>query len=272
MFDEDKYEYDQKNKSQKAKLHENAVLYRLTSFTHSNKEEVLTGKGALRDSGRFHVTHQRTSYCANNMLVCLSEVLFHNYQGVLSRMNDNQPWQEVNELIEDERCLVMFKVGEIDKFVFIDSDAVRVDLNKRMSGTMVVFPQANYLPFQQFSTSLRGIGMNGVFYPSARHSKDICIALFEDHSKKVKKSDYRTLAVTLNLLKENQNFNSPIEICDPFSDKIHPTMGYYRFDNEMAFIKAKSDNYLNPPNIPIEGKIDFVRRLYLNYPVDAVLA
>src|SRR5436309_2430893 len=119
-YDEALYEYDRQNYDPNARLLENAYLYRLTSLSHCGIAEILSGKGPLnsRQPGRFHAPQQQTTYCANNVLVCVAEVLFHMYRSVLDGIKSRQPLAHIRRSLVSERCLVIVRVAEIPDLVY----------------------------------------------------------------------------------------------------------------------------------------------------------
>ncbi len=273
MYDEALYKYDKNNKkSSTAKLQNGAILYRLTSISHCDRDSVLNGLGPEQSlqPGRFNSPQQRTTYCANNVLVCISEILYHNYRTTLKRVHEKQPPEAIRANIKDKRCLVFVCVNEIKCLVYIDSRDFQVQYDPRIRGTMVIHPDQIYEPFQKLSDQLRMRGEKGIFYPSARHSKDICIALFRDETPQIQES-LETLNVDLILVQESQDPTLHHNICDPIEDKLHSTMGFYSFPEIDKFEQLRSLGTLYPQDIKPAGLVDFVRRRYLNYPHDATL-
>jgi RES domain-containing protein len=224
-----------------------------------------------RDIGRFNGAQQRTSYCANNVLVCMAEVLFHMYRRVIERIKAKQPYHDVMAAARDLRCLSIFRVRRIDNLVYVDSDAVRVEFDARICGTNVVFPDPSYEPFRVFAEALRVSRKKGVLYPSARHSKDVCIALFDDETGQIADDLYEILTVELQLICEDHDRSAGVKPCNPMKDKLHPTMGAYRFVYGPDYERISAAGLLNPTGLPQQGLIDFVRRLYRAYPKDACL-
>jgi hypothetical protein len=273
VYDRSLYHYDEGGETHAAALRKGAVLYRLTSLSHCNRTDVLTGLGPekARDVGRFHGPQQRTSYCANNVLVAIAEVLFHMYRKTLGRLSTMQPYPDIRAAANDVRSLVAFRVDDISDMVFFDSDEVQVMFDPRLRGALIVYPDESYTPFRGFAERLRADRKRGVLYPSARHSQDLCIALFDDETNKIATSPFENLVVDLQLLSESQSISEPLRRCNPMKEKIHPTMGAYRFRDQSAFENAKASGILHPSNIPSEGYVDFVRRSYRSYPADAVI-
>jgi RES domain-containing protein len=274
MFDETSYVYDRSRQKCTAGLADGAYIYRLVSLAHCSPDEILTGKGpeASRESGRFNGPQQRTSYCATNILTCLSEVLYHMYRGVLRRLKDKQPYDDVVAAMRVRRALAIARVQAIDDMVFVDSEGVRVDYKVSIPGTTIVFPDHKYKPFRRFSDKLRRDMKKGVVYPSARHSEGMCFALFNDETGRLIKSEFELLFVEMSLVPEKHDpkVAAPATL-DPFREKLHATMGHYRFEDPTELERLRSAVRLNPIDIKSEGMIDFVRRRYNNYPADAVL-
>ena len=187
MFPLHLYDYDRSNKSYMAKLCDGAYLYRLASLPHCGPDHMLTGGGPLNSPmpGRFNSPHQRTSYCSNNILVCMAEVLYHMYRTVLTRIEKEQPALSIRNSLTDKRSLDMVKVKEINDIVFADARDVSIDFGKRIRGTAIVFPDPHYKFLWDFNNEIRMQYKKGIFYPSARHSQDICVALFDDETSRI---------------------------------------------------------------------------------------
>jgi hypothetical protein len=272
MFDANLYEYDQTRTSYKAVLRKGAYLYRVTSLSHNDVGDVFAGRGPTlsRFPGRFHRLQQATTYCANNMLVCISEVLFHMYREALDSLQARKPRAEVRSLLEQKRCLIVTRLkSDLDQFVYVDAKDI-VEFDHMMYGTTCVFPDASYNMFHDLSDRLRGERKKGIVYPSARHSKDVCIAMFDDETKNVDDACFERLYLTLKLLSEEQEPGQPIKRIDPFEEKLDPTMGYYEFSQPEHLDRIRAAGFCNPADMSEKGIIDFVRRRYKEYPTEAV--
>jgi hypothetical protein len=272
MFDYKYYEFDRRNLDFRAKLHRGAYLYRLASILHCGRDEILTGNGPANSAanGRFNVAQQRISYCANNVLVCIAEVLYHMYRKALERIEHNPKEPHlIREALVDKRALAIFRVDDISDLVYIDAEDVKAVYDPLMSGTKVVFPDPHYRFLQDFSNTIRSDKRRGAFYPSARHSQDICIGLFEDQTRLIQPAPYYVINVDLHLLAEDQKVQDPAKLCTD-KDKLHPTMGYYSFADVKELENASRGGVLNPSNLPASGKVDFVRRYYKAYPDEAI--
>jgi len=185
-------------------------------------------------------------------------------------MKTGRLYSEIYRAVQDERCLVVLKVQEIQDLVYADCEGVRVDYNVRFAGTPVVFPDDDYAPFWDFNNTVRQAQKRGVMYPSARHSKDLCIALFYDETNSIVPQSDERLIMKLQLIAEDQDPAQPLRRCDPFKDKLHPTMGHYSFVDDAEFTRLRNANMLYPKGIPQSGMVDFVRRQYQIYPSHAV--
>jgi len=274
-YDDSLYEYDRNSTDYEAKLKNGAYLYRLASVTHAGMDEALNGGGPLNSPqyGRFNVPNQRASYCANNVVVCIAEVLHHMYRTALARIEEAAPAKLIRDSFRAKRALVIFRVNEIDNLVYTDGSDVKIDFEPRMGGTATVHPWLSYEKdtlISRFNNLLRHKGKRGVLYPSARHSKDICVALFQDETSRIDRSFYKVLNVELCLLPETQPLRTPFIACEPFIDKLHPTMGYYSFADPTQLANAKNDKIINPANLPDKGIVNFVRRQYNTYPAGTV--
>ena len=265
------YCFDQNRAKHNATLLEGAYLYRLASLHHCDELNILNGRGTIvsRSFGRFHVPMQQTTYCANNILVCIAEVLFHMYKTTLQRIQERQPSAVVTQGTRAERCLVILKVKEITDLVYLDSDGVMLDYDSRICGATTVFPEAVYTVFHAFNNKMREVGKKGILYPSARHSRDLCVALFDDETQKIQ-SYCRRLNITLQLVSEDQDFCQPTRLCNPFREKLHATMGYYCFHDSRQLEDVRAAKEINPGDMPLCGMVDFVRRRYQDYPSQAV--
>jgi RES domain len=272
MYANNLYEYDRNQQSYIAKLLDGALIYRLASLQHCSISDALTGAGTLNNPspGRFNAPHQRTTYCANNILVCIAEVLFHMYRKALKKIEVRDPALAIRSSMYEKRCLMLIRVKEIDPLVYADSKDVARDFDPRVCGASVVFPDPCYKFLWEFGNTVRTSGSKGIFYPSARHLNDICIALFYDESTRLDMSFHELLDIELRLISEDQDRTQPLRNCDPFDDKIHPTMGYYSFSDANELDRLRNLGVLNPNDIPASGLVDFVRRRYTAYPAQAV--
>lgn len=273
MYNNDHYKVDRVNqRDPEASLDTGAVLYRIASPTHWKKEDILTGNGAEQGSppGRFHRIRQRASYCANNGLVCMGEMLYHMYRRVLDGIRDNQPSAHLNSW-KDRTCrFVVFSVDAIPEIVYADSEGARMDYSSpRLPGTPIVCPDAAYEPCQTFADRLRALSKKGVVYPSSRHSADFAYVFFNDETSRVRDDFFEALELRLQLIPETQDFSIAPTGFSLFEQKLHPTMGYYEFSSPAALNDLKSRKLIHPENIRERGYVDFVRRRYPNYPDDA---
>jgi len=272
MYSEDAYEYDRNHDSYVAKLRDGALLYRLASMQHCSREDALTGAGSLEApvKGRFNTAQQRTTYCTNNVLVCIAEVLFHMYRRALRAIENRAPAHEIRATMREKRCLLVLRIHEIDGMVYADSKDVALDFDPRVCGASVVFPDPYYKFLWEFGDEVRSRGKKGILYPSARHLNDVCIALFYDETERIDPNFDIALDIELRLVAEDQDYTQPLRSCDPFDDKLHATMGYYCFTNSTELENARTAIALNPLDIPASGMVDFVRRQYRAYPAHAV--
>ncbi len=166
--------------------------------------------------------------------------------------------------------LVVFAVNRAPELVFVDSREVRTDFDGRLAGTGVVCPAQVYDVMHNFSEKVRDLDKAGIVYPSARHSRDVALALFGDKTGLVKDEPYLSVDVDLRLIPEECELNGILTSVDPFEAKVHPTLGYFEFQDAPNFEKMKIDGLLVPEDVPRRGITDFVRRQYAEYPRDAV--
>ena len=94
--------------------------------------------------------------------------------------------------------------------------------------------------------------------------------MFDDETTSIDVSCFEKLYVRLVLLSEEQDIGEPLKRIDPLEDKLHSTMAYYEFLHPEELQKLKDSGLCNPPNLPVRGAIDFVRRRYKRYPTDAI--
>lgn len=255
-----------------ASLEDGAMLYRITSRTYSGSGDVLTGNGAANGvtEGRFHRIGQRATYCANNVMLCLAEILFRQYRVMLDGIEKDTHPALLKPQAVGKHVLVILAVDKIDNIVFADSVGARV-YNHNITGPSITTPDLVYDQLQKFSDEVRRDRKRGVVYPSARHSEGFAFALFNNESGRIRLTPYETLELKLQLVSEKQDFSiKPPARFDIYVDKIHPTIGYYEFINETAFNGLKSRGLIHPDRLPARGYFDFVRRRYGgSYPDDA---
>jgi hypothetical protein len=275
VYDPNLYQCDKQNKQDSdAEIKDSAILYRIASLSHWEKMFILSGQGAVKtgSTGRFHRVHQQTSYCANNVIVCLSEVLYHMYRQVLKAIDDGVLSQShIFQRATQLNKFVIFSVRDIDNLVYVDSIEAK-SYDRRIISTTVVYPDPVYGPLHGISDQVRLQNKNGVVYPSARHSVDLAFAFFKDETAKIKPNFYEAPVLELKLIAESQNLSlMPPSQIKPFSDKLHATIGYYKFTNIAHFQDLDSKGLLYPTGLPPSGYVDFVRRQYSSYPRQAYL-
>jgi hypothetical protein len=272
-YNPDLYDVDRRGEKHSAEIRDGALLYRVASLQHWERPHILSGAGAELGSpaGRFHRINQRASYCSNNVILCFAEMLYHMYRRVMDGIVDRLPVEHLINWRDKEARLVIFSVQDIRDLVYVDSQGARVDFDPRMLGWAVVCPYGTYEPFHNLSDMLRVKAKKGIVYPSARHSVDLAFAFFRDETAKIREDLYIALDMRLQLIPENQDFNAPPDECSPFSGKLHATMGYYEFLDPGEFGRARTEGLIYPDALQDRGYVDFVRRRYRNYPVDAFL-
>jgi RES domain-containing protein len=271
MYNAELYDVDYLHRSRgTARILENAVLYRLTTTTRCDKPNILNGGAGLHSLGRYH-QYQPTTYCGSNILLCIAEVLFHQYRSFIDGIG-SQAYEHQLSKRATERMLVIFRVKHIDDLVYADSEGCRYDYDEpRFGGSTVVYPDPTYAPIQSFSMKLRQKQRTGVVFPSARHSRDFAFAFFGDVTDKLDATTYEMLPLRLKLIGEDQDLAvSPGDV-SPIKDKLHATMGYYEFVTPNDVERARASKLLNPEALPVRGYVDFVRRAYRQYPADACI-
>jgi len=272
MYDATKYRFDTNKMSHEAVIEDGAILYRLASIHFCDQSNILNGKAPLiaKTTGRFNAIHQPITYCANNILICIAEVLYHMYRQVLDSIQEGKSSGLIFNNMRWKKTLAIFKINRVDSLVYMDSEGIRLDYDSRLAGTTIVHPDPYYEPFRNFHEAAR-VDKEGLLYPSARHSKDICIALFGDKTDILQSDLFELLPVELKLVPEWQDPAQEPCDCDPFKEKLHATMGYYKFEDTNRFQSFRDNGVLYPNDIRPNGMVDFVRRCYLDYPRDAVL-
>jgi RES domain len=272
-YDPSLYEIDTLDRQESdASIKDGALLYRVASPTHWNWPHIISGDGTMKKKsvGRFHRIDQRASYCANNVIVCLSEMLYHQYRKFLSQVEANQPRDHLDQWTLRKSRLAIFSVKRIDGLVYVDSIGAK-SYDARIISSTVVFPDPLYGPLHVISDQLRQHEKSGVVYPSARHSKDFAFAFFKNETSKIKRGDfYEAPLITLQLIVEEQDTSYPPTRFRVHTDKLHATMGHYEFDDPDHFEALKDEGLIYPKGIPASGYIDFVRRHYTDYPKCAV--
>jgi hypothetical protein len=269
------YEIDGNNRQRsEAALEDGALLYRIASRNHWEQRFIIAGDGPMKGNktiGRFHTVDQRTSYCANNILVCFSEMLYHMYRKFLDEVETtNNPEHLESWTILRNVRLATFSVKRIKDLIYVDSIGAKF-YDARLISSIVVFPDPVYGPLHRVSNRLRMENKSGVAYPSARHSKDFAFALFKNETRNIRADFYEAPFLTLQLIVEDQDTSSfPPREFNVHTDKLHATMGYYEFQDPTELDKLKARGLIYPASIPSSGYVDFVRRHYTTYPRGAI--
>lgn len=266
------YVIDDERQEADAWLEEGALLYRIASQQHWQRDFIVAGDGPMhaRTPGRFHGADQRASYCANNIFLCFAEMLYHMYRNFLTQLSQFQPEAHAREWTVKKLRLVIFTVKRIDALVYVDSIGVK-SYDPTITSSTVVFPDPIYGPLHNVSERARQAKKNGVVYPSARHSKDLAFVFFRNETPNVLETPYKALDITLQLISEEQDTLSfPPSRFKVYTDKLHATMGYYQFDDPAQLDALKKEGFIYPEDLPLSGYVDFVRRHYEDYPKCAV--
>lgn len=253
------------------RIQDGATFYRLASISHCEEEDILSGDGPSKGDGRgrFHLCQQRASYFSDNILVCIAEVLYHMYRDVLVAISSGSVASIVRSKTTSEKALMVFQVREIDSLANIDASDFAFNHGNRIKGTTTVYPDSTYEPFYEIMEPTRS-KYRGLVYPSARHSRDRCFVLFRDESRCVKGLVGKAY-ITLKLITEKQDYGNAPTVCDPTTEKIHPTVGYYEIRDTTFYETIKANGDMNPRNMTRYGYVDYVRRKYIRYPEDAIL-
>jgi hypothetical protein len=253
---------------QDAVIEDGTRLYRISSPLFSSKSDVLNGRGALTQQGRYHQVHQFTSYCSDNVLVSISEILFHMSRHALRSLANNMPLASWLSRAVVPRHLVILEMSRIDSLIYIDTDDCRnqtaLHAGQIVHSSLLIHPDELYYPLQMASNFYRNASRLGVVYPSARHSRGLALALFLDHTNNIK-NILGTLDITLSLVDESSE--KPVSNAfNPAQDKISQTRGYFQM-KVSDFSRYQRLLYPLPSS---SGVIDFVRTNYSHYPQDAV--
>jgi len=256
-----------------ASIPEDAIVYRIAPIDFSNQEHMLSTK-MINFEGRWHRPQQNSTYTSNNVIVCMAEVLFHNYRRMLDGVRDRRKPSWLRSCYRKEKVLQIARVRQIGNLAHLESEDFRRQYD--LWGMAAVHPDPCYSLYHNINDDLRRPideehregKRSGVVYPSARHSRDFCAALFRDESGKIK--DFWCLSLVLSLVHEDQLPGTPLISASPERDKIHQTMGYYSFDALEEFNQLDRQGLIHPAGLPPQGFIEFVRRGYADYPTHAV--
>lgn len=245
---------------QNAEIEGDTILFRLALPLYSSQADLLTGKAALRGEGRYHGIHQETSYVSDSALLCMAEILYHMSRDAMDVLVNNgttTQWQNQAQVL---RYLVIFDVHNISDLMYIDTQDCRrqtaLHAQELVPSTLIVHPDCVYPPLHRAGNFYRRQSKNGIVYPSARHSQNLAVALFLDHTASIK-SICAALKVTLTLVEEGTGQLAIPPRFDPNSQKISHTQGHYEFDPTDF---ASNQALLNPSSLAASGIIDFVRR------------
>jgi len=281
MYDSTKYAYD--TEDHKAKICAGALLYRLGSINYSQRDALISGQTGVKSGrvGRWNFPQQSASYCSNNVLVCIAEVIYHLYRDVLDMFNvPNMSLADIIAKSKQIRMLSVFTVNEIDKMVYANASVLpshylgSVDPHNaarpRVTGTTLINPDVEYLPLREFNTAVREDKQRGIVYPSARHSKDDCFVFFHDETNSLNGDVFEQLEVSVHLVGEEQEWGSLPYKMSMVDDRIYPSGGYYSIADNKRFEDLKAEGKINPIDMPASGVLDIVRRRYRKYPADAI--
>jgi hypothetical protein len=200
----------------------------------------------------------------------VAELLYRMYRDLLNQLGKDADYQVVRAEMCKIKSLVVFRVRLITDLVHLDCEAVERDYRTRICGTLAVWPDATYELFDKLNDEFRNHRKNGVVYPSARHSVDKCLAIFNDQTDRVIPGEFHELQIKLRLVPEDHDVRTRPQEFSPFKRKVHPTVGFYDIVDVTHFSSLISQGWINPLGMPAAGCIDFVRRRYDSYPLAAV--
>jgi len=253
-----------------AHIGKGTTLFRLASLSYSSESDLLNGRGTYANEGRYHVHQQLTSYASNNVLVCITEILYHMSRRAMNFLINNGPISLWQAYAHQARKLVLFTVDQIPELVYIDTEESRnrtaAGIQKSLHSTVIINPDCVYSPLQLAGNHYRSLHKRGVVYPSSRHFEGLAVALFGDHTSSLTKIVGK-LDVNLILVEDTSNKLATSPQFNPYHDAISHTRGYYQFKRSHF---TTHGNLLAPFLPSSKGYIDFVRRPYIKYPVDAI--
>jgi hypothetical protein len=246
------------------------LLYKVASLIHADPASVLSGGSGIGSPahGRFHVSHQRVTYCSDNVLVAIAEVLSAMHARVMQRLRERAPVNVIRATIREERSLVIPPVRKLERLAYLESAALRRELGV-FGGSFIVSAERQEHVFHEIANKLRQQDCNGIMYPSARHSRGHAIALFTDQTSSLKTDSFAALRMTLQLVPEDFDLATP-RMPDPFEEVIDSSRGYYAFTDEPQFTALESLGRLSPQGLSQQGTVDLFRKAYRRYPYDAV--
>lgn len=251
---------------QDAEVEEDAVLYRITTPSYADQQFLLNGGGSYKGEGRFHRIHQLTSYVSDNVLMCIAEKLFHMSYIALKKLRNNS-YIDFRREATRKQVLVVFECKNITDLIHVESSQA---INTyQLNPSTIIHPEQFYTPLQDVADQIRGLGCNGVVYPSARHSKGYSVALFGDMSSKIKGNISAKIRMTLSLVREDRSMLANDGRFDPTHNRISTNIGHFAF-NATDFAQYQ---YLLSPNLQsAQGHIDFYRTYYgqTGYPASAL--
>ena len=250
---------------EKAKVEKDTRLYRLVKSAYSDLPNLLNGQGGYYAQGRYNYKHQPTSYCSDNVFLCISEILFHMYDVSLRKLKNND-FSGFRAESSKRFELVVFNSKTISNLIYIDSKIGRQNYN--INSSTLTHSDTIYSGLQDVSHRVRLNSKEGFVTPSARHSKGFAVVLFGDHSKSIDHIEHK-FSVKLSLLKEDLSMPVNDKSFDPVEDKISQNIGHFQFSvNDFR----RNTIFLKPLPSSNKGRINYSRTYYSsNYPDSAIV-
>jgi hypothetical protein len=268
-YDSTKYVYDGMGDYCRAGLLDGAYLYSITPKEYSERNQVVSGVSAAHDTelfgGLFHSPQQYASYCANNVLTLICDVLHSMVTTALKAMARRYPYSEIASHLEAHRYLVVFTVMELGDLVFAPSRGIYHEFGFQLHDEALRCPELFVNDLKLLADRARHASKRGILYPSARHSRGMCLVFFRNESNAVHADPYVRLELELKLVGENSHIGKDIM----GKDIIDIRRGYFEFidPHQMDAIRSA----ICPLYLTSKGIVELVRRDYWQYPADAVM-
>jgi hypothetical protein len=226
------------------------TLYKLASLINADPGRVPSGGSGLvaRTHGRFHFPPQRVTYCSDNVLTTIAEVLHAMPARAMQRLLERAPLNVLRASIQEERSLAILPVREIDELAYLQSCEIQQDM-RVVANSFVVSPEPEEEAFQNLANRLRERACRGVVYPSARHSRGHCLAFFSDQTHSLKIDEFASLRMTIQLVAEDFDPATAPRLPDPTDDVIDSGTGYYSFADEKLFREMDLAGRLRPKGV-----------------------
>lgn len=271
------------NQHSEASIDEGALLYRVASSNRCGKEELLKTYWKGKGKGRWHEAGKPTkgaSYASNNVLIAISEVLYHMHRAMLDAIR-TQNSDDILSAVERKAALAIMRMKKVEDLYYVNSALAKQKLCLELQGTAQIYSDTFYEPFYISANKIRRAKKSGVIYPSARHlspvNDDFAVAFFDD-KKVLIKEVLKKIPLKLTLVQEEQDTRIPPEHPKPFEGFVNQNIGFYEFEmTDPEFNELIRKSLLRPelPFIfPRRGYLSFMRQpsLRSTYPKEAVIS